>query len=199
MTTAPSVDQLQKMLPFDKIESGNEKMRTLLPPLPSSQSLFESSILTNAVSELKNYCLWDLNILASSMNPEMNFLNNFGCSLGSDQASQDLQYQGYAKFNIFNESNIGQKELPGDEDGLSILNGYKYSLSYIPSKGPRRRKRIIHCQFPGCTKQFIKAWNFLDHARMHLGEKPFQCKLWRSSFTQKGNLKKHMKKHQKGH
>lgn len=81
------------------------------------------------------------------------------------------------------------------EDDLYILKGYKYNLSYLPSKGPRRRKRIIHCEFPNCSKEFVKAWNFLDHARMHLGEKPFQCRLCDSKFTQKGNLKKHMKKH----
>lgn len=81
------------------------------------------------------------------------------------------------------------------EDDLNILKGYKYELSYLPSKGPRRRKRVIHCSFQDCSKTFLKAWNFLDHARMHLGEKPFQCELWNSKFTQKGNLKKHMKKH----
>lgn len=30
-----------------------------------------------------------------------------------------------------------------DED-LEILKDYQYSLSYIPSKGPRRRKRVVH-------------------------------------------------------
>mmetsp|Transcript_13733 Transcript_13733/g.15929 ORF Transcript_13733/g.15929 Transcript_13733/m.15929 type:complete len:94 (-) Transcript_13733:123-404(-) len=58
-------------------------------------------------------------------------------------------------------------------DDISILNGYSYAIQYIPSKGPRRQKRTIICTFPGCSKIFIKAWNFLDHARMHLGEKPF--------------------------
>jgi hypothetical protein len=61
------------------------------------------------------------------------------------------------------------------EEDLPILNGYKYTLSYLPSKGPRRRKRIIHCGYDSCGKEFIKAWNFLDHARMHKGEKPFSC------------------------
>lgn len=65
-----------------------------------------------------------------------------------------------------------REELPTQES-LPILNGYQYELSYIPSKGPRRRKRLIHCRYPNCTKHFVKAWNFLDHARMHLGEKPF--------------------------
>ena len=59
------------------------------------------------------------------------------------------------------------------EENLPILEGYQYELSYIASKGPRKRKRTIHCKYPGCNKQYIKTWNFLDHARMHLGIKPF--------------------------
>ncbi|CAI2369591.1 unnamed protein product [Moneuplotes crassus] len=89
-----------------------------------------------------------------------------------------------------------QKEFLVNEK-IPILEGYQYALSYTESKGPRRRKRVIHCKYPGCEKHFIKAWNFLDHARMHLGEKPFCCEICESKFTQKGNLKKHMKKHQK--
>lgn len=86
----------------------------------------------------------------------------------------------YEKLNapIKNKRFSHREELLVKEDEeLSILNGYNFSLSYVSSKGPRRRKRIIHCTYPNCSKEFIKAWNFLDHARMHLGEKPFQCNL----------------------
>mmetsp|Transcript_728 Transcript_728/g.860 ORF Transcript_728/g.860 Transcript_728/m.860 type:complete len:276 (-) Transcript_728:57-884(-) len=97
--------------------------------------------------------------------------------------------------NGIHEFEIDQKELLTKET-LPILDGYQYELSYMASKGPRRRKRVIHCKYQGCTKHFVKAWNFLDHARMHLGEKPFNCNICHATFTQKGNLKKHMKKHE---
>ena len=83
------------------------------------------------------------------------------------------------------------------KEGLEILEGYQHEFSYVSSRGPKRKKRIIHCKYKGCNKQFIKAWNFLDHARMHLGEKPFVCEICDSHFTQKGNLKKHLKKHER--
>jgi len=80
---------------------------------------------------------------------------------------------------------------------IPSLEGYKYSISYLPSMGPRRRRRLIHWKHEGCQKNFSKIWNFLDHARMHLGLRPYQWQVWKSSFTQKGNLKKHMKVHLK--
>lgn len=81
-------------------------------------------------------------------------------------------------------------EVP-QESTCSLLKEYKYSFSYTASKGPGRRKRMIHCGYGNCKKTFHKAWNFVDHARVHLGIKPYQCKKCDKSFTQKGNLRKH--------
>ena len=47
------------------------------------------------------------------------------------------------------------------------------------------------CKYDECNKEFTKTWNLLDHVRMHEGIKPFVCKIWDKTFTQKGNLKKH--------
>ena len=93
----------------------------------------------------------------------------------------------------FSDSGVASK--PASDDGLRVLKGYKYEAVYLSSKGPRKRRRVILCKYPGCSKQFVKAWNFLDHARMHTGEKPFKSELCGSKFTQKGNLKKHMTIH----
>ena len=95
--------------------------------------------------------------------------------------------------NFFPLKNDREEKLAQDE--IYVLKGYSYETGYIESNGPKRKKRVIYCRYPGWEKIFIKAWNFLDHARMHLGEKPFQCSQWDSKFTQKGNLKKHLKKH----
>lgn len=82
-----------------------------------------------------------------------------------------------------------------DEEQLEVLNSYKFTTRFEPSKGPRRRKRFIICGYEGCDREFTKAWNFLDHARMHTGERPYECEICQSKFTQRGNLTKHMKKH----
>ncbi|CAI2372630.1 unnamed protein product [Moneuplotes crassus] len=83
------------------------------------------------------------------------------------------------------------------EDNSEILKPYLHSVTFESSKGPRRRKRTIYCKYPECDKVFFKTWNFVDHARMHLGIKPYECKRCDEKFTQKGNLKKHLKKYHK--
>ncbi|CAI2378300.1 unnamed protein product [Moneuplotes crassus] len=88
-----------------------------------------------------------------------------------------------------------EKKRESKYESIEILKDYKYSISYVPSKGPRRRRRILHCKYNHCKKSFYKTWNFIDHARMHLGIKPYSCDLCDAKFTQKGNLKKHLLRH----
>lgn len=54
---------------------------------------------------------------------------------------------------------------------------------------------IYVCKFEECNKKFTRTWNFLDHARTHKGIKPYKCQWCVKRFTQKGNLKKHLKQH----
>mmetsp|Transcript_25731 Transcript_25731/g.22834 ORF Transcript_25731/g.22834 Transcript_25731/m.22834 type:complete len:85 (+) Transcript_25731:151-405(+) len=41
----------------------------------------------------------------------------------------------------------------------------------------------------------MRTWNLLDHIRMHYGIKPYQCNFCSRSFTQKGNMRKHLIQH----
>jgi uncharacterized Zn-finger protein len=54
---------------------------------------------------------------------------------------------------------------------------------------------IYVCSVPNCGKEFMRTNNIIDHLRMHAGIKPFSCKFCFKSFTQKSNMKKHMKTH----
>jgi hypothetical protein len=115
--------------------------------------------------------------MAAEINIKDRIYTENSCDAHTEERSPVYSAAKYEKLNapIKNKRFSHREELLIKEDEeLSILNGYNFSLSYVSSKGPRRRKRIIHCKHPNCSKEFIKAWNFLDHARMHLGEKPFQ-------------------------
>ncbi|CAI2378291.1 unnamed protein product [Moneuplotes crassus] len=74
---------------------------------------------------------------------------------------------------------------------IKELQGFKCSIfSYITQQ--KRKKKVIRCRFGNCKKTFSRTWNFIDHARMHLKIRPHKCPSCLSSFTQKGNMLKHI-------
>lgn len=73
------------------------------------------------------------------------------------------------------------------------LQGYQYII--VQSNEGRRKKTLFKCAYEGWNKIFGKTWNFLDHARMHEGLRPFVWDICSKSFTQKGNMLKHKRQH----
>lgn len=58
-----------------------------------------------------------------------------------------------------------------------------------PIKKKPRVPKVIDC--PICGKIFPRRKELQDHRRVHTGEKPFQCDICGTSFSQKGNLLMH--------
>jgi uncharacterized Zn-finger protein len=57
-------------------------------------------------------------------------------------------------------------------------------------------KIFYHCLHFDCFKNFDKPQNFLVHLRMHMSIKEYNCSYCSKKFTQKGNMRKHLKKHE---
>lgn len=92
-----------------------------------------------------------------------------------------------------NPVNSDDKTSIDAKGGHKLLEGYKYEIVSCKNNHIKKSYKWL---FSGCSKIFGKAWNFLDHARMHEGIKPFTWDVCSRSFTQYGNLRKHSRQHQ---
>lgn len=63
----------------------------------------------------------------------------------------------------------------------------------VKNPDTQRVKLFFRCKYPGCGSEFKKSCNLRDHFRKHTGLRPFSCKFCLKTFTQSGNLGRHLK------
>jgi len=93
------------------------------------------------------------------------------------------------------EGNNSFKKLSKSDMNLELLKEYEYTTELRNCSEEDKPITVYICKHNNWNKEFTRTWNILDHARMHKGIKPYNCKFCLKGFTQQGNLKKHMKTH----
>ena len=78
---------------------------------------------------------------------------------------------------------------------LHLLRGFRYEYQETTNSITEFPQAIFRWREDSWGMEFSRAWNLLNHCRMHRGLKPYECLMCSQRFTQKGNLKKHIKTH----
>lgn len=161
---------------------------------PVSHQISYSKDVVDLVSYLANHLMYEFVPTPLYYLPEFSKLK-MG-EMNAESAKETLNTSTGTPSQSDLSSDFKEKKIrrvgPTEADN-ETLKGYKFRYRYLDNS--IRKKRVIVCMYDGCTHEFSKTWNFLDHARMHLGLKPFTCSICNLTFTQKGNMVKHEKQH----
>ena len=149
----------------------------------SSSSFINDQVYTNLY--VTNYCTWnetstnDDSLQSSFKNSKLeskSTLNKEKCVLSKNFKT----YQQLKK--VSKKSN---PEITKEEMYDRILARFKHEKAKIWNDNHTKFKIIYICKYGDWCKVFDKIWNMIDHVRMHENIKPYTCKIWGSSFTQK--------------
>uniref|UniRef100_A0AC35FMT3 C2H2-type domain-containing protein n=1 Tax=Panagrolaimus sp. PS1159 TaxID=55785 RepID=A0AC35FMT3_9BILA len=106
-----------------------------------------------------------------------------------DEYYMDVKHDHDAEsvFDIEAEEDAAVSELEIQRNKATSTNSRKYTFIQRP------KAQTFVCEY--CNKQLRYKSKYLEHLRIHTGERPFTCSFCEASFTQRGALKQHERIH----
>ena len=86
-------------------------------------------------------------------------------------------------------------DMPINEQRNKGLEGTNFKIIKVVHPDTQRARTKFVCIYNNWGKVWENKWAFLDHHRCHTGSKPYECKMWKKKFTQRGNLRQHLMTH----
>lgn len=170
-----------KLSALNSIDYGNASKFENMPCKPATLQNF-------SIEEICNfYCWCDLPLML--MNGALNSTNNVEFNLQGQQIN-------FGDEVLTNSHQMeSDNKISKSDMNLELLKEFDYVTETRQPEGEEKPIIVYICKHKNCNKEFTRTWNILDHARMHKGVKPYKCNFCLKQFTQKGNLRKHMKTH----
>ena len=174
----------QSFIKINDIKQWNEELNTISKNDINGINYQYDNLIEREISP-DSYWFWEIS-QKDCIKKELKWINqkNQQSSYLVNEAETYKQLKKIAKKEnpeITKEELYEQLLMPYNHEKVKTWNPDKnrFNISYI-------------WRYGDWNKEFTKTWNLLDHVRMHEGIKPFQCKECLKTFTQKGNLKKHL-------